>query len=122
MKPSLLPDIAEDVLLYDLSILQEMGQQDASFVTDMIRSAIKQVPITLHELNLACTHHDRNVIRPLAHRMRSFIDTLGIHSLQQVASRLEGLARDEKWSLIDACLAEINQVIPRAMIQLKAFA
>lgn len=106
-------------LLYNLSYLEEIGQHDASFVSNMIQLFLSQLPGTLEELNHARSVNDRNNIKLLAHRMKSSVDTLGIACLRDTIRNLEASAAEASWEEIDTLLFTVNEVIPRTLTQLK---
>lgn len=110
---------AHQELLYDLSYLEEVGEHDASFVSNMIQLFLTQVPGTLEELNRARATNDRNAIKSLAHRMKSSVDTLGIRSIRDTIRDLEVAAPGGNWDQIDTLLVTVNEVIARTLLQLK---
>jgi len=90
-------------LLYDLTYLESAGQEDSEFIKKLVSMFIEIMPVNLDELNEVVKTKDFKQIRKTAHKIKSSIDLLGIHSLTHIA-----YYPDNPMSLSGSCVFRIS--------------
>ena len=75
--------------LYDLSLLEAMGKNDASFIVDILRMFLESIPEDLNQLNKTFVDNDWNQFGKAAHKLKATIDTLGVQSISDTIRQIE---------------------------------
>lgn len=99
--------------LYDLTILHSMGREDSSFVKNLIAIFIDSMPESVAEIRRHAVENSTEKVMRDAHKMKSSIELLGIHSLAGTIKALEH-ADEQNGSMmthIDVLENTINSVI-----------
>ena len=108
------------VSLFDLSYLKEISHGDTVFLNKMLELFVEQIPGSILEINDAYSRKDLISLKAIAHRIKSSIDTLCIHSLQNPIRELEALALDNKPGLrMEEIIQKLNEEIPNVIDHLK---
>ena len=79
----------------DLSSLKEIGGEDKTFMIDLIRTFLKVTPGHLKELEEKSNNGDWVELKHVAHTMKPNVALMGISSLNDIFSNLDGLIPDE---------------------------
>jgi CheY-like chemotaxis protein/HPt (histidine-containing phosphotransfer) domain-containing protein len=79
--------------LYDLTRLNEFGDDDPGFIKEIIVVFLSNTGKDLDDLMQAVKDENYQVIFEIAHRMKSSLHTMGIKSLETTIKDLESLAR-----------------------------
>jgi hypothetical protein len=69
--------------LYDLSMVDDIAGGDKSFTQRMLQLFLDTVPATLADIKSACDKSEWPALSKHAHKLKSTIDSLNIHSLKQ---------------------------------------
>lgn len=108
-------------VLYDLSMINEVSGGDEDFVKKMVALFIETVPQNLKELNSYMDLGDWDMVSKMAHKLKSTIDSMGIHSLNQDVRTVEHTAKKkESLENIPSLVHNINIIIMQCIKQLDA--
>ncbi len=77
--------------LYDLSMVDSIGKDDPEFVKNILAIFIDTMPGNAEALVQAGMEKNYESISKIAHKMKSSIDLLGIHSLKYTIRKLENV-------------------------------
>lgn len=117
------PIVTESFLngkLYDLSTIRTVSGDDEEFVKKMIYLFIETVPANLKELNVSVESENWDMVSKMAHKLKSTLDSMGIHSVKQDIRTVEHNAkRKESVSVIPPLVQKINVVIKKCIVQLE---
>lgn len=80
--------------LYNLAKLNEIARGNKAFTDKMIRLFIKQVPVSVEEIQAAYLDRNFDIIKKTAHRIKPSIDNMGINSLKAEIREIETLAME----------------------------
>lgn len=107
--------------LYDLSMIIEVSGGDEEFVRKMVALFIETVPVNLKELNTYLEAGNWEMVSKMAHKLKSTIDSMGIHSLNQDIRTVEHTAKKkESLENIPALVHNMNIIIDQCIKQLEA--
>jgi len=108
-------------MLYDLSVIEMMGDNDTSFINTLLQIFIESIPQDLEELNLAHQQKNWDKVSFMAHKMKSTIDNLSIESLKIIIRDLEGknLIQTHSEQEIDAQITIVNHNLNKVLEGLK---
>jgi len=76
-------------MLYDLSLIGQMGKNDPSFIGPVVGLFLASIPTDLSELNEAYVEKNWKQFALAAHKLKSTIDTLGIGSISETIRTIE---------------------------------
>ena len=111
-----IPDIDEKEKLFDLAPLRQMG--DDRFLLEILNMFLGTVPDNLYEIqNLIASGTDWDAIAQKAHKLKSSIGIMQMHSISQYISAIEQRAKkredtDMLPQLIEKCQEAFCQVRP----------
>jgi PAS domain S-box-containing protein len=106
--------------LYDLSTIREISGGDEEFVQTMVSLFIDTVPSNLKELNAALQNKNWDLVSKMAHKLKSTLDSMGIHSIGQDIRTVEQNAKvKESVENIPATIFRINDVIVKCIEQIE---
>ena len=106
--------------LYDLTTIIEISGGDEEFVQTMVELFIDTVPANLKELNAALQNKNWEMVSKAAHKLKSTLDSMGIHSIGQDIRVIEQTAKTkESLENIPAMVSRINEVVVKCIDQLK---
>lgn len=107
--------------LYDLSMITEVSGGDEEFVKKMVALFIETVPVNLKELNSYLDAGNWEMVSKMAHKLKSTLDSMGIHSLNQDVRTVEHTAKKkEALENIPALVQRMNIIIGQCIKQLEA--
>ena len=81
--------------LYDLSLLEAMGKNDASFIKDVLGMFLVSIPADLAQLNETFASKDWSQFGKAAHKLKATIDTLGVQSISDTIRQVEATCKSE---------------------------
>ncbi|MCW3123435.1 MAG: domain S-box protein [Flavipsychrobacter sp.] len=103
--------------LYDLSLINTIGKDDAVFTKKIVGIFLETMPQSLAALIKALEEENYEQVAKVAHKMKSNIDSMGIHPLKDVIRELEA---DKTGSPVTAVnVQKVNDTLKKAFIQLK---
>ncbi len=106
--------------LYDLSTIIEISGGDEEFVQTMVSLFVDTVPANLKELNVALQNKNWDMVSKTAHKLKSTLDSMGIHSIGQDIRTVEQTAKTkESLDNIPAMVSRINDVVGKCIDQIK---
>lgn len=106
--------------LYDLSVIRAVSGGDEDFVTKMIQLFIETVPVCLKELNSFIDEENWEMVSKTAHKLKSTIDSMGIHSLREDVRIVERTAKKkEGLQNIYAIVQNLNTTVDECIKQLE---
>ncbi|MEI6584902.1 MAG: PAS domain S-box protein [Sediminibacterium sp.] len=115
----------DEVLLYDLTMVEEIGKDNPSFLPKMVFLFLDQVSEDLMNMNHATVEQDWMTVSRLAHRMKPSIEGMGIISLRESIKTVENNTKKIDTivpSQIIDLVTEITVVLEKVFAQLrKAF-
>lgn len=82
--------------LYDLSTIKAVSGGDKEFVKRMVQLFIETVPANVQELNVYMNSENWDMVSKMAHKLKSTLDSMGIHSLKQEIRMIEANAKKMK--------------------------
>lgn len=91
--------------LYELTELQKLSLGNTEFVHKMVTIFLQQAPLLLKQIRIALEAGDLDKISIYSYKIKTSIQTLGIHSLLGVVRKLERV-RD-----FQSDKAEINKLV-----------
>ncbi len=103
--------------LYDLSMVDSIGKDDPEFVKNILSIFLETMPINIEQLRKAGTEKNYEVISKVAHKMKSSIDLLGIHSLKYTIRKLENVVVGDTDYEIN--IEQVAATLQTTFIQLK---
>ena len=104
-------------MLYDLSVLELMGDNDPAFIKTLIDVFIESIPPDLDSLNQAADTQDWKQVSFMAHKIKSTIDNLGIETLKsairilEARSIIDGLSEEEIMSYVKEVTIIMTKVV-----------
>jgi PAS domain S-box-containing protein len=98
--------------LYDLSMINTIGKDDPVFAKKIVSIFLETMPNSLAALLNAAKDKDYDQMSKLAHKMKSNIDSMGIHSLKDTIRDLEAgkTAGDKTDTLIEHIKTTLQKV------------
>jgi len=111
----------EGELLYDLSMIRAVSRGNEDFVKEIVTLFLEALPADLAQLLEAGRQAAWEQLARTAHKMKSAIDNMGIHSLVPVIRRLEHNAvAQEHLQDIPLLTGQVNDTLQQVFVQLKA--
>lgn len=106
--------------LYDLSVLERMVNGDKEFMRQMIQMFLNKVPADADRLKKAQKEQDWDQVGQIAHKIKSSIKMMGIHSLLDRIVVIEKDAKDNiNINLLSHKLDDFFNVLEQVMESLK---
>ncbi|MEO5995457.1 MAG: response regulator [Chitinophagaceae bacterium] len=106
--------------LYDLSTIRDISGGDEEFVQTMVALFIETVPVNLKELNNSLQNQNWDMVSKTAHKLKSTLDSMGIHSIGQDIRIVEQTAKSkESLEKIPALVWRINDVVAKCIEQIQ---
>ena len=108
-------------MLYNLSVLELMGDNDPEFIKSLISVFVESIPPDLEILNVAADNHDWEQVSFMAHKIKSTIDNLSVDSLKQIVRMLEAksvicsLSTDDILSYVK----EVTYILSEVIIEMR---
>jgi len=96
-------------MLYNLSVIELMGDNDPEFINTLISVFIESIPSDLENINTAADNHDWTQVSFMAHKIKSTIDNLGIETLKNIIRMLEAKSIINSLS-VDDILSYVKEV------------
>lgn len=114
------PAPVSNLKLYDLSTIIEISGGDEEFVQTMITLFIDTVPSNLKDLNAALKNKNWDMLSKMAHKLKSTLDSMGIHTIGYDIRTVEQNAKTrESLDNIPAFVSRINEVVLECVEQIK---
>lgn len=114
--------IEQSNVLYDLAFVNEFAKGDISFIKSMVIMFMDAMSKEVKELIEAEQAGKFELISKIAHKLKSAIDGLGIHSLKEVVRELEKTPYVEGGDYHPKVLIDkIKNTLDEAFVQLDAF-
>jgi len=117
----LLPQ-AEGVLLYDLTMVRQIGKGNPDFIGKMVSLFLDQLPNDIEKLKDYSDKDEWDALSKLAHRMKPSIEGMGIHSLKTIIRELETRSRNNE-SIRDAEMKKLVsftcETMEKVLVQLR---
>ena len=104
---------------YDLTVLSRMTGGDKSFMKHMVELFFKEAPKQVEEMRVAIENQNWHELGKTAHKIKSTLKSMGIHSMVDDAYELEqdgkyqtnlGLV-DEKFALFEAKFVRVMELL-----------
>ncbi len=109
----------------DLSKLEKLVKNDPSFMEDMISIFLKDIPVTLKEMDTALQNEEWQTVCDLAHKIKSNFMLMGMTELHETAFRIESMIRSKSihpesvQSDVQYLMESTNAVMPVLKAELK---
>jgi two-component system, sensor histidine kinase len=98
--------------LFDLSKLIGLSRGDESFVETTIKLFIQETTESLEQINNASLTSDFKKIGSVAHKLKSSVDVMGIHSLKNTILQIESLtAFNRSSNELDVLIQELTFIL-----------
>lgn len=114
--------IADEALLYDLTMVNTIGKGNEGFAKKMISLFLAQMPGDISKLNLSAQKGEWEAVSKLAHKMKPSIDGMGIGSLKETVREIETGARSgEAFNETELLrlISEYTSTMEKVLIQLR---
>ncbi|OYU55467.1 MAG: hypothetical protein CFE25_11100 [Chitinophagaceae bacterium BSSC1] len=85
-----------DGLLYDLTMVRQIGKGNPDFIGKMVALFLDQLPNDIVKLKEYADKDEWEALSKLAHRMKPSIEGMGIHSLKTIIRELETRSRNNE--------------------------
>jgi len=106
--------------LYDLSTIRDISGGDEEFVQTMVALFIETVPVNMKELNSSLHSQNWDMVSKMAHKLKSTLDSMGIHTIGQDIRSVEHTAKNkESLEKIPALVSRINDVVNKCIEQIQ---
>ncbi len=105
--PSLALNQVLDDLLYDLTMVKQIGKGNPDFIGKMVTLFLDQMPYDIIKLKQQADKDDWEALSKLAHRMKPSIEGMGIYSLKTIIRELESKSRNNE----TICDTEMKQLV-----------
>ena len=86
----------DDALLYDLTMVRQIGKGNPDFIGKMVTLFLDQLPNDIEKLKEHSDKAEWETLSKLAHRMKPSIEGMGIHSLKTIIRELETRSRNNE--------------------------
>ena len=111
----------EDAVLYDLSYLRSIQGSSTELVNKLMEIFIRTVPPTASEMVQASETEDWDTVKKLAHKIKSSVNTMGLHSIKADVKQIEESAGSrQQLESIPAKAKHIENIVTIASRQLQA--
>ncbi|MFP5040742.1 Hpt domain-containing protein [Parasediminibacterium sp. JCM 36343] len=109
-------------MLYNLSMVELMGDNDPAFIKTLLGLFIESIPPDLEALNQAWAEKDWDKVAFVVHKMKPTIDSLGVDTLKPTILALEAKGSKDKLSLsvIAGHIEQINAALQQVILDMKA--
>lgn len=106
--------------LYDLTLMREFGNNDEVFMQQVVKAFIKNTRDDLTKMNSAILIKDHTETARIAHRLKSSVESMGIHSITGIVRQLETDTKNKQHlKSIPALFDRINQTLSEVFAQLE---
>ncbi len=106
-------------LLYDLSMIRSMSNGNEEFVRDIVSLFLATIPDDLKALSEAGQASSWNEVSRIAHKLKSAVEHMGIHSLGDPIRQLEDVTNETDTQHIPALIAQVSAIMAEVFDQLK---
>lgn len=106
--------------LYDLSLIASISGGDQEFIRKMIDLFIATVPSNVRELNAGFSQQNWDTVNKIAHKLKSTLDSMGIHSIKQEIRTIEQSAKNkENLAILPPLVQKVTQTVDACIRQLE---
>jgi HPt (histidine-containing phosphotransfer) domain-containing protein len=103
-------------MLYDLSVLRKLSDNDETFIIDMLQTFKKTTPPILTRMEEYLAHQKYEALGREAHKMIPGVSFLGAKQLQDVLVTIEEIVKngegiDKMPSLVSEAISKSNELI-----------
>lgn len=116
-KPQVEKVVVKSEKLYDLTMVDSIGKDDPEFVKNILTIFIETMPTNIESLVKAGTEKNYEQISKIAHKMKSSVDLLGIHSVKYVIRKLENVVVGD--TECDGQIETVKSTLKETIAQLK---
>ena len=107
-------------LLYDLSYLEELSGGNQEFIQELVNLFIETVPEHVEKIEKALTNGDLAEIGREAHKLKSTISSIQVHSVIEKVKQIEAIGKSGNHHPQLALLVkEAKQILLEAVDQIK---
>lgn len=103
----------------DLTYLKEMSDNDKSFILEMIKSFISQIPKDIENIWFHSSNEEYDEVANLIHKIKPSITFMGIHKLKELVLEIEENAKKKKIDLLSDQLKIFEKTCMKAIEELK---
>jgi HPt (histidine-containing phosphotransfer) domain-containing protein len=83
-------------MVTDLSYLRKMTEGNPDLLREMVEIFLNQVPEYAREMQESCDQENWQALSRVAHRAKSSVAIMGMHSLAEMLKDLESYSRERK--------------------------
>lgn len=113
-------DHKEEIKLYDLKFLEEVSRGDRTFIKTMIEAFIMVAEEVKSEIPDNFQQGNIPGVEAAAHKLKSNVDTLQVHSLKPLIRQIESEARNgNKNETLGSAIDDFSLIIENVLTQLK---
>lgn len=106
----------------DLSYMSNLCDGDKQFMKEMIETFLRDTPIILEKMNTYTEHGERIPLGELAHKFKTSIMLMGIHSLHDVIREIErSKDNDSDTEVLPALVKKVNDTCNKALVELNDY-
>lgn len=96
-------------MLYNLSLLEQMGKNDPSFIGAVVGMFLASIPTDLNELNEALIERNWKQFASAAHKLKSTIDTLGVEAISEKIRIIEAVPTYDEID-VEGLVLQVTQI------------
>jgi HPt (histidine-containing phosphotransfer) domain-containing protein len=105
---------------YSYDRLEKMGNGNKELVRKIREVFLKQMPISLSELELAVRQRDYDQVYMVAHRSKSSLVSFSAEEAKELANRMEVIAKEKgSFDEIDACFNQFTVIVNNILIAME---
>jgi len=83
-------------MVTNLNYLKKMTEGNPDLLREMIKIFLNQIPEFIREMQESCNQKEWEALSRVAHRAKSSVAIMGMHSLAEMLKELENLSRERK--------------------------
>ena len=114
------PVKAENELLYDMNLLNELSHSNQDFILSLVKIFISTIPKNSSEMVEAAELKNWDRVSKLAHKLKSTIDTMNMKSIKQDIRSIEINASNKaELASVSNQVQKVHSIIEKTALQLK---
>ncbi len=110
----------ENDVIVNMGELYEMAKGSNEFIIEMIELFLEQTPVDISAIETAIKNNDHELVKSIAHRMKTSVGFMGLRPLLKPLANMETLSETKAaMNLIDKDFVQIKSVCEKAIKELE---
>lgn len=115
------PDLPEGEKLYNLQSIFDLARGNEDFVITLVQIFLETIPPDTKAMVKACQEKKWDQVSKLAHKLKSTIDTIKVHSIKEIIRTIELDAKQGvNIAALPALVNKVDSVVEKISIDLRA--